>query len=420
MIPFLKNLNKPSFSLPIKVCILGSSGSIGTQALEVIRNNEDIFKVSGLSVHSNLELLEKQIKEFLPLSVSVKSEDDYKKILPICREYAPDCKIYYGEYSLLELTSDKDHDIVLNALLGFAGLPPLLSAINSSKPIALANKESIVAGSALINEALGKNPVPLIPVDSEHNALYQAIKSRKDEKPRKLFITASGGPFLNHSKEQLLNITPEQAATHPRWSMGKKISIDSATLMNKALELIEASMLFEYKENDIEVIIHPQSFFHGFVEYADGSLIATCYEPDMKIPILNALCECSGIISRMDSSQFSNFSTRTFSASNTPWFSANKSMNFEFIPLDNEQFPAVSLSREALSLGGSAPLAFNSANEIAVNHFIDGKIRFCDIISVVNEVMNSHQVSLLDSFDKVIEIDKEIRLLTSELCSKMN
>jgi 1-deoxy-D-xylulose-5-phosphate reductoisomerase len=399
---------------PVRVCILGASGSVGRQTLQVITRNPELFEVDSLSAYSNIELLIEQIREFSPEAVAVNKEEDKAKLL----EVFPDrnLEIHAGENALCDLVSRSGVEVVLNAVLGFAALPPLLAAIKAGKAIAIANKESLVGAPELVRAALDESRVPLIPVDSEHNAIYQALSSRPGEKPRRIILTASGGPFFGLSKEALMNVTPAQAAKHPRWNMGMKISIDSASLMNKGLEVIEAAVLFDLKEDEIEVLIHPQSFVHGMVEYQDGSTVSVCYEPDMRVPILNALCRCSMFLHENTSPMPSVMSKDArYSASGSMWFQSNEPRTMEFYPVDNDTFPALSLVRQALRKGGGAPLVLNAANEVGVELFVEGKISFNDIMRLVREVLEEYPLTATKNYDEVVLLDKKVRNFAFEL-----
>jgi 1-deoxy-D-xylulose-5-phosphate reductoisomerase len=401
-------------SSPVRVCILGASGSIGRQTLQVISQNPELFEVDSLSAYSNIELIIEQIREFSPKAVAVNKEEDKARLQEVFTDR--NLEIYAGEEALCRLVSRSDVEVVLNAVLGFAALPPLLAAIKAGKAIAIANKESLVGAPELVRAALHESKVPLVPVDSEHNAIYQALSSRPLEKPRRIILTASGGPFFGLSKEALVNVTPEQAATHPRWNMGMKISIDSASLMNKGLEVIEAAVLFDLKEDEIEVLIHPQSFVHGMVEYQDGSTISVCYEPDMRVPILNALYRCSMFLCGNTSPMPIVLSKETqTSASGSMWFQSNEPRKFEFYPVDNDTFPALSLVRYALRTGGGAPLVLNTANEVGVNLFVEGKLSFNDIMRLVKEVLEEFPLTTAKNYDEVILLDKKVRNFALEL-----
>lgn len=417
-------------SLPVGVCVLGSTGSIGTQTLDVIRRNSDFFSVTALSAHSNKDLLLEQIREFKPETVVVTKNEDAEVLNTICKNEGLHTKVMAGAESLSDLVSQNSVDIVLNAILGFAALPPLLAAIKHGKSVAIANKESLVAAGDLVHKALSERPVMLVPVDSEHNAIYQAMKSRPGEKPVKIILTASGGPFFRYPLEDLSKVTPEQAAKHPRWNMGMKISIDSASLMNKGLEVMEAAVLFGLPEHEIEVLIHPQSIVHGFVEYRDGSTVAVCYEPDMKIPILNALTECaknSALLAKAHTlldpaeteSAIGSLNRNQKNAAGSSWLLTEEERTLEFFPVNNDKFPSISLVRNALRAGGSAPLVLNAANEVAVSLFIEKKIAFTDIMTIVRKVLEESSFVAVTSYGQVLELDQAARDKTVKIYSEM-
>ncbi|HMO16886.1 MAG TPA: 1-deoxy-D-xylulose-5-phosphate reductoisomerase [Oligoflexia bacterium] len=403
---FTSNVNKDEnkeevsssdFSLK-SVCLLGSTGSIGRQTLDVIRNNPSLFTVHSISGYSNISLLIEQIEEFSPKAVAVKSGKEARLIE---NKYGSNIRVFYGDDSTSELVRDREVDIVVVAIVGFYALPPLLSAINAGKNIAIANKESLVAAAPLVRRALkaANGSSFFVPVDSEHNSIYQALKARPGEKPQRIFITASGGPFLNRAKEELLHITPEEAIKHPRWNMGAKISVDSATLMNKALEVLEASVLFNLPSSSIEVLVHPQSLVHGIVEYADGTSVAVMYEPDMRVPILNALSECSGMNKYKLEKLYSSTNV-TVSSSGNSWLRMSEARSLEFYPVDTEQFPSMRLVREVMNKGGYYPLIFNAANEIAVDRFINGRISFTRITEVIQNVLEKF-LAPSDNFEDI-------------------
>jgi len=399
------------------ISVLGSTGSVGTQALDVLRKSKDFFTLDSLSAYSNIELLITQIREFSPKAVAVKEESHKLRLI---EEFGHELIIYVGEDSPSLIASRIEVDIVILAIVGFPALPPLITSIKSGKKIAIANKESLIAGASIVKAALEEYPTKLVPVDSEHNAIYQALKARPGERPRRIILTASGGPFLNLDKSELENVTPSQAMKHPRWEMGAKISIDSAGLMNKGLEVIEASVLFDLPESDIEVLIHPQSFVHGFVEYSDGSTLALCYEPDMRVPILNAICDCADCGNAL-ATNFHSFEdypiSPSRSASGSSWFETGEKRQFDFYPVDYEKFPSLKLCRLALQKGGTSPLALNAANDVALEAFVNNEIRFTDIPRVVEKVLNEYTSDNVSSFSELLLRDREVRSFTKDLIS---
>ena len=364
-----------------KISILGSTGSIGRQALEVIEKLQDKFEIVSLAAGSNIELLNEQIKKFRPKYA-----------------YASDKNAIIGaNYVTMEdICSNTENDIILVAVSGRIGLKPTITAINNGIDIALANKETLVmAGDIVMNLAKSKG-VYILPVDSEHSAIHQCIKdlSMVD----KLIITASGGPFLNKSIEDMKNATVEQALAHPRWNMGRKITVDSATLMNKGLEVIEAHHLFNMNYDNIEVVVHPQSIVHSAVEYKDGSVIAQLGLPSMHIPIQYAITypnRVQGIKSKS--------------------FSFSQIARLDFQEPDWNKFKALSMAYDAGKKGGSATVCLNAANEEAVFAFLNGKINLFYIIDSVEKMMNTHNVVKNPTLDDIFEIDNEIRIKTREL-----
>lgn len=348
------------------IVILGSTGSIGTSALDVIRQHPDKFKVLALVAGSNIALLEKQVAEFRPEFTALKKD---------------------GEEAAIEAATLKKADIVLSAIVGAAGLKPTYAALQAGKTVALANKESLVAAGPVMIRACEKGKGKLLPVDSEHSAIHQVWNGRKEE-VSKIILTASGGPFLNTPKEELKKVTPLEALKHPNWSMGKKVTIDSATLMNKGLEMIEARWLFGMEPEKISVVVHPQSIVHSFVEYIDGSVLAQLGVPDMRIPIAYAL----GFPERITTS--------------APSLNLTEMGGLNFFKPDAEKFPCLRLAREALEQGDSYPCVLNAANEVAVAAFLERKISFTGISTLVEKVLSAHQSCPLNSLEDVLETDR--------------
>ena len=369
----------------IKISILGSTGSIGTQALEVIEKLGDKFEIISLSAGSNDKLLNEQIQKFKPKYACCNKPENIvgAKHLPIN-----------------EICSDKENDIILVAVSGKIGLKPTITAIENNIDIALANKETLVMAGDIIMKSAKKKGVNIIPVDSEHCAIHQCIKDINQVE--KLIITASGGPFLHKSIEEMKEATVEQALAHPRWNMGRKITVDSATLMNKGLEIIEAHHLFNMPYDKIDVVVHPQSIVHSAIEYIDGSVIAQLGLPSMHIPIQYAITYPQ---------RFEGIKTKSFS------FSDIARLDFE--KLDFEKFPTVKLAYHAGIVGGSATVCLNAANEESVFAFLDGKIKLFDIYKITEKMMNSHMVLKNPSIDEIFETDKEIREKTKEIINKI-
>ena len=373
-----------------KITIIGSTGSIGTQALEVIEKISDEFEIIGLAAGSNVDLLNKQIEKFHPKTVCIgkKAEIADKSV-----------KVLYGDEGLEELCSNKENDIILVAVSGKIGLRPTISAIKNGINIALANKETLVMAGDIVTKLAKEYNVKILPVDSEHSAIHQCIKDISQVS--KLIITASGGPFLHKTVEDMKNATVEQTLKHPRWNMGRKITVDSATLMNKGLEVIEAHHLFGFDYDDIEVVVHPQSIVHSAVEYADGSVIAQLGLPSMHIPIQYAITypnRIEGIKSKS--------------------FSFAEIAHLDFEKPDFEKFPTVKLAYQAGKEGGSATICLNAANEEAVFAFLENKIKLFDIYAITEKMYNAHNIVKNPSIDEIFAIDEEMRIKTRELINK--
>ena len=379
------------------VVILGSTGSIGKSALDVIRNLQHKYKVSALSANSQWELLAKQANEFKPESVSLADErwiDSLKNNLS-----ETSVQIHTGADSVREMVSKDDIDIVISAIVGGAGLPAAVEVIKNGKTLALANKEALVMAGGLIVSMAKENGVSIIPVDSEHSAVLQALRSGHRDEVKKIIITASGGPFYNLPKEKLSEVTKEEALNHPTWKMGQKITIDSATLMNKALEVIEAKWLFGLSSTQIEVIIHPESIVHSLVEFCDGSVIAQMGLPDMKVPIQFALTyphRENGNVESLDLAKLG-------------------SLNFK--KPDMDKFPALRLGYEVVEKGGTMGATLNAANEVAVQAFLDRKIKFTDITKTVEHIMKEHNFIKDPTLQDIMNADEYARKETKKCLS---
>jgi len=371
------------------VVILGSTGSIGKSTLDVIRNLEHKYNVVALSANSQWELLSEQVREFKPESVSLANE----QYIDSLRNSLPDnsVQILTGANSVREMVSKENVDIVLSAIVGGAGLPAAIEAIKSRKTLALANKEALVMAGGLIMPLAKENGVSIIPVDSEHSAVLQALRAGRRDEVKKIIITASGGPFRNHPIEKLSEVTKEEALNHPTWSMGNKITIDSATMMNKALEVIEAKWLFDLDASQIEVVIHPESIIHSLVEFCDGSVIAQLGLPDMKVPIQFALTYPDRENGNVESLDLAKLGT----------------LNFQ--KPDMDKFPALRLGYEVVEKGGTMGATFNAANEVAVQEFLDNKIKFTDIAKTVEHVMNKHDFKNDPTLQDIIDADEYAR-----------
>jgi len=386
---------------PVELLVLGSTGSIGTQTLELVRKNPNL-RVKGLSANSNVALLLRQIEEFKPEFVAV---SDNGAAASIAKELPRSTEIFSGETALSQLVKACSVDVVVVAVLGFAALQPVVEALRIGAKLALANKESLVAAGDLIRPLLKQFRGRIVPVDSEHSAIYQLLKNKSSKEVSKIILTASGGPFLKRPIESFHTITPEEAVKHPTWNMGAKISVDSATLMNKGLEVIEAAQLFELPAEKIGVLIHPESLIHGLVEERSGSLNSCAFTTDMKLPIAYAIEELSeeGLeIQNMVSS-----------------LDLGKWGKLHFENPDPARFPALELAYQALRQGGSAPLVLNGADEVAVSKFLSGEIRFTDIVMVVDKVLSAHSRVQLDSVEQVYELDAESRRKALEVIKEI-
>lgn len=375
-----------------KISILGSTGSIGTQALEVIEKLQDKFEIVAIAGGSNIELLKQQAIKFKPKYVCIGKETTEKINIP-------DTKILYGSEGLEEICTNKENDIILVAVSGKIGLKPTLKAIENGIDIALANKETLVMAGDIVMQKAKNAGVNIIPVDSEHCAIHQCIKDIAQVE--KLIITASGGPFLHKTIDDMKNATVAQALAHPRWNMGRKITVDSATLMNKGLEIIEAHHLFNMPYDRIDVVVHPQSIVHSAIEYVDGSVIAQIGLPSMHIPIQYAITYPE---------RFEGIKSKSFS------FSEIARLDFE--KPDFDKFPSVKLAYQAGKEGGTATVCLNAANEEAVFAFLQDKIRLYDIYQITETMMNKHKVIKNPTINDIFAIDNEIRIKTKEFINK--
>ncbi len=370
------------------ITILGSTGSIGTSALEVIRALRE-YKIIGLSANRNYKLLIEQIKEFEPKYVSIGTEEGYKVI----KDTFPHIQVFLGDTGLKELGKLDETDVILTAVSGSIGIEATLEAIKKEKRIALANKETMVAAGELINKMLREYKAEIIPVDSEHSALFQSLEGNAVKEVKKLILTASGGPFRGRKKEEVEGVSVEEALKHPNWSMGAKITIDSATLVNKGLEVIEANQLFGIDYDNIEVLVHPQSIIHSMVEYCDSSIIAQLGLPDMKVPIQYALTYPNRVCNyKLEGLDFvKKASTLTFELPN------------------HAVFRGIELAFKAGKKGGTMPCVYNGANEVAVELFLEGKIKFLDIYKAIDAAMENHKILPGDNLENIKEADKYSR-----------
>jgi 1-deoxy-D-xylulose-5-phosphate reductoisomerase len=381
---------------PIKrLAILGSTGSIGTQALDVIRANKDRFSAEVLTAGGNADLLIQQAIEFQPNAVVIANEKEYKKVKEAL--FTHDIKVFAGEDSLKQIVEMETIDMVLASIVGFAGLSSTINAIKNKKQIALANKETLVVAGEIVTRTAMENAVNLYPVDSEHSAIFQCLAGEWDNGVEKIYLTASGGPFRGKSKDFLQSVTKAQALKHPNWSMGAKITIDSATMMNKGLEIIEAKWLFNLKRSQIDVIIHPQSIVHSIVQFTDGSMKAQMGLPDMKLPIQYAFSYPERIASSFPRFDFLNYPSLTFEKA------------------DHVNFPAVQLAYHCLEKGGNLACAMNAANEIAVRAFLEEKISFLQVTEIAERVVERIFFIQTPDLQQLIETDQAARELASRV-----
>lgn len=383
-----------------KVSILGSSGSIGLQALDFISKTKNEFKVCGLSVHTNIDVLKKQITKFKPSVVSVFSREDGKQLQQWCNKKKYKVKVCFGKEGLNEVAKIKDVDIVLSAVVGSIGLEPLLCAIQAGKDIAIANKEALVMAGHLIMQKAKDKSVNILPVDSEHSAIFQCIGKEDKKSIRRIILTASGGPFYKSNKN-FADITVEDALAHPTWKMGKKITIDSATLMNKGLEAIEASVLFDIPIDKIDILIHPQSIVHSMVEFNDGCIMAQLSNPDMTLPIQYALSypnRTNCYIKRLNLAEVAKL---------------------EFFKPNFKKFKCLQIAYKCAKIGGTMPAVMNASNEIVVKYFLAGKIRFDMIPVIVEKVIKQHKVIKSKNILKYVEADLWARQKTENIVKKI-
>ncbi len=373
-----------------KISILGATGSIGQSTLDLVSKNRDRFQCVALTAHDNVAALAQAAKDFGASMAVIGNEAHYGDLKAALA--GTHIEIAAGATGLIE-AADADASLVMSAIVGAAGLKPTLKAIERGATIALANKETLVSAGPVVQRALAKSGAKLLPVDSEHNAIYQVFDAAQPHTVTKVILTASGGPFRDHSRAQMAGMTPAQAVKHPKWSMGAKISVDSATLMNKGLELIEAFQLFPVTVDQLDVIIHPQSVVHSLVEYIDGSMLAQLGSPDMRTPIAYALAWPERMVSP------------------SPRLNLAEIAKLEFFAPDMDRFPALALAWDALRAGGRSPTILNAANEVAVAAFLNHEIGFLDIAAVVADVCASLGTGDLGSLEDVLAIDAEARLV---------
>lgn len=381
------------------VTILGSTGSIGVQALEVLDSVETDYRVAWLTANTNIDLLAKQTERFKPIGVAIRSEEACKEFR---RKYNFDCKVLSGEQGIIEAAGEQTNNLVISALVGFSGVLPTLAAINSGIDVALANKETLVSAGWLVNDAAKASGSKIIAVDSEHSAILQCLAGEDWENIEKLILTASGGPFLNIPKCEFSKLTVRQALSHPNWTMGSKITIDSATMMNKGFEVIEAYWLFGVGREQIEVVIHPQSIIHSMVQFRDGSIKAQMGMPDMHVPILYAF----------------SFPGRLGSSFRRLDLTEAGCLNF--LKPDLDKYRCLKLAYEALETGGNATTALNAANEAAVSAFLESRISFDSIPVIVEKALNLFHFSPHPGLDEIIETDINTRDICREIIKNLN
>lgn len=371
------------------IAILGSTGSIGTQTLQVVEEHPDKFEVYAITANTRVDELIEQARKFMPEAVVIADESKYPKLKEALADLP--IKVYGGYESICQIVESQPIDIVVTAMVGFSGLRPTINAIKAGKAIALANKETMVVAGEMINELAMKHQTPILPVDSEHSAIFQCLAGEMHNKVEKLILTASGGPFRTFTKEQLEHVTREQALKHPNWSMGAKITIDSASMMNKGFEVMEAKWLFGVGAEDIEVVVHPQSVIHSMVQFGDGAIKAQLGTPDMRLPIMYAL----------------TYPVRLPSSFERVDWNTLKELTFEKPDLD--LFPNLRHAYTALAEGGNIPCVVNAANEICVAAFLEERIKFTDMPKLIERAMEKATYILKPTLDDYLETDREIR-----------
>jgi 1-deoxy-D-xylulose-5-phosphate reductoisomerase len=383
----------------IRIAILGSTGSIGRQTLDIVRMFPDVFSVEALTANENIELLIKQALEFNPNTVVIKNEDLYNKLKDALKD--TDIKVFAGAESINHIAESENIDELVIALVGFAGLQPTLRAAKAGKRMALANKESLVVAGELVFKAIKDGNATLVPIDSEHSAIFQCLQGENLNTVNKLILTASGGPFKNRNAADFESITINEALAHPRWQMGDKITIDSATMMNKGFEMIEAHWLFGIKPENIQVLIHPESIIHSMVAFIDGTIKAQLSIPDMRIPILYAL----------------TYPYRLPTNIATPDFLELHSLTFD--KPDLQLFPHLQLAYDILKIGGIMPCALNAANEIAVRAFLNNEIKFTQMYQVIEKTLETITPAPISDIDQLINIDGQARQIATQIIKQI-
>lgn len=389
-----------------RICVLGATGSIGKSTLDVIARHPERYKAFALTAHTRIAELVQLCIQFHPQYAVVADEANRLSVQQSLQKSGIKTEVLSGSQALCDVASHPDVDTVMAAIIGAAGLLPTLSAVKTGKKILLANKEALVMSGALFMQAVEDYHATLLPIDSEHNAIFQCMPSSFNRNldevgVERILLTASGGPFRNMPKEQLVNVTPEQACAHPNWSMGRKISVDSATMMNKGLEFIEACWLFNAQPEQIEVVIHPQSIVHSMVAYTDGSVLAELGNPDMRTPIAHALAWPKRI------------------ASGVAPLDLFKIAQLDFYQPDNERFPCLKLAEQAMIIRGTAPAILNAANEVAVAAFLQGHIKFTEIVQLIDYVLDKQPVIQADSLETILQEDAEARRSSYKYLKKL-
>ena len=378
-----------------QIALLGSTGSIGTQALDVVRDNPDRFEVYALVARRNVELLARQAREFRPEVVVVADEEQYAPLKASLADLP--MKVWAGADAIADVVQMEPVDMVLTAVVGYAGLRPTLAALEAGKAVALANKETLVVAGELVTATARRAGAPILPVDSEHSAIFQCLSGQDAQAVEKVILTASGGPFRTTPREELATVTPTEALRHPNWSMGAKVTIDSASMMNKGFEMIEARWLFGLPPERIEVVVHPQSVIHSMVQFADGAVMAQLGEPDMHLPIAYALAYPHRLRRDAPRLNFARLSTLTFEAP------------------DRERFPNLTYAFDAIRRGGNMPCILNAADEVAVDAFLCGRIGFLAMSDLIAETMARTAFIATPTYDDYVQTDAEARRIATEI-----
>jgi 1-deoxy-D-xylulose-5-phosphate reductoisomerase len=381
-----------------KITILGSTGSIGVQTLDVISNNPEMFEILCLTANNNLQLLSEQIAQFKPRKVVIANKASYEEYL---RHYSYDCEITYGEEALVESAANNENDLVISALVGFSGVMPTLAALRAGIDVALANKETLVAAGEIMVNLARETGAKIIAIDSEHNAILQCLAGENYSDIEKIILTSSGGPFRKRNLDEYDSITIKEALNHPNWSMGSKITIDSATMMNKGFEVIEAHWLFGISPAQIEVVIHPQSIIHSFVQFKDASIKAQLGLPDMRVPISYAIHYPNRVANEFPRLDFMSLS------------------GLDFWQPSKERYPCLYLAYESLRIGKNLPAALNAANEVCVSQFLKDEIKFTDISRVIEKTLETTEICQNPSLDEIEYTDKMSRIKASEFINNL-